>query len=107
MVVTAMRQLWIGGQWVSPIGGRTRQIVNPANRLVIATVAEAGADDVSRAVAAARLAFDEGAWRELTHRDRGQLLLRFIATLFARNRPRLRRLIVTCRNSSLCLPCTD
>jgi betaine-aldehyde dehydrogenase len=76
MVVAGLKQMWIGGRWVGAIGGRTRQIINPATATVLATVAEADADDVARAVAAARQAFDAGPWRELTHRDRGQILFR-------------------------------
>src|ERR1041385_9201230 len=76
MILTTLKQMWIGGEWTASIGGRTRDIVNPATRQVLATVAEAGADDVARAVGAARAAFDEGEWRHMTHRDRGQILLR-------------------------------
>ena len=76
MVVTALKQMWIGGAWTSSIGGRTRDIIEPATRQVLATVPEADADDVAGAVAAARQAFDQGDWRQLTHRDRGQILLR-------------------------------
>src|SRR6266581_157493 len=76
MVVTGMRQMWIGGEWVNAIGGRTRQVINPATSTVVATVPEADADDVRAAVGAARRAFDGGEWRQLTHRDRGQILFR-------------------------------
>ena len=76
MVVTAMKQMWIGGARVNAIGGRTRQVINPTTGAVLATVPEADADDVRAAVGAARQAFDGGEWRRLTHRDRGQILFR-------------------------------
>ena len=42
--------------------GRTYETVNPATGEVLAGVAEAGAEDVQRAIGAARQAFDEGPW---------------------------------------------
>ena len=76
MVLTTLKQMWIGGAWASAVGGGTREIIDPATRQVLAVVPEAGADDVARAVGAARAAFDDGEWRHATHRDRGQILLR-------------------------------
>jgi betaine-aldehyde dehydrogenase len=76
MVVTAMKQMWIGGEWVSAIAGGIRQVINPATGIEVARVSEADAEDVRMAVGAARRAFDGGEWRQLTHRDRGQLLFR-------------------------------
>ncbi len=79
MVVTVMKQMkqmWIGGEWVNALGRRTREVINPATGSVVAIVPEADADDVRAAVGAARHAFDEGEWRRLTHRDRGQMLFR-------------------------------
>ena len=84
MAVTVMTQMWIGGEWVHAIGGRTRQVINPATGAVLTTVPEAGADDVAAAVAAARRAFDGGEWRRLTHRDRGQILFRVAEGVRAR-----------------------
>jgi betaine-aldehyde dehydrogenase len=76
MVVTGMKRMWIGGEWVNASGGATRQVINPATGMVVATVPEADADDIKAAVGAARRAFDGGEWRQLTHRDRGQILFR-------------------------------
>jgi len=84
MVVTELTSMWIDGKRTAAIGGRTRPVVNPATGDVIAVVPEAGADDVARAVAAARSAFDDGDWRQLTHRDRGQILLRVAEGIRAR-----------------------
>jgi betaine-aldehyde dehydrogenase len=84
MVMTATKQMWIGGKWTSAAAGRTRDVVNPATGRVIATVPEAGAPDVSNAVAAARHAFDEGEWAKLTHRDRGQILFKVAEGIRAR-----------------------
>ncbi|HEX3703727.1 MAG TPA: aldehyde dehydrogenase family protein [Vicinamibacterales bacterium] len=51
-------------------------VVNPATSEVIAQVPDAGAADVDRAVAAARMAFDGGAWPATTAQDRGRMLFR-------------------------------
>ncbi len=50
--------LLIDGQHVASLGGRTFKTLNPATEQVIATIAEGNADDVDRAVAAARRAFE-------------------------------------------------
>jgi betaine-aldehyde dehydrogenase len=84
MVVTTLKQMWIGGRWMSAVGGRTRDVVNPATGEIVASVPEADADDVGAAVAAARRAFDQGEWRQLTHRDRGQILFRIAEGIRAR-----------------------
>ncbi|UGQ12449.1 aldehyde dehydrogenase family protein [Yinghuangia sp. ASG 101] len=68
------KQLLIGGSWVDAASGRTFPSVNPSNGERIAEIAEGGAEDADRAVAAARAAFDEGPWRRMKPRDRQELL---------------------------------
>ena len=78
-------ELFIGGQFVAP---RTRQYfetVNPANEKVLARVARAGAKDVDRAVAAARLAY-ERSWSRLKPAERGKYLYRIARMLQERAR---------------------
>jgi aldehyde dehydrogenase (NAD+) len=77
-------KLLIGGEWVE--AARTFNTVNPATGEVITQVAEASADDVDRAVRAARKAFDEpgGPWRKMSAADRGKLLWR-VADLVEKN----------------------
>jgi acyl-CoA reductase-like NAD-dependent aldehyde dehydrogenase len=53
---------FINGEWKSPLEGGTRDILNPANNQVIATVGDGSVRDVELAIAAARKAFDEGPW---------------------------------------------
>ncbi|HJQ46983.1 MAG TPA: aldehyde dehydrogenase family protein [Amycolatopsis sp.] len=72
--VTAGR-LFIDGEWAPP-GDRRRSVLDPATGAEITTVAEAGADDVHRAVTAARRAFDAGHWSRLPGRERGRMLLK-------------------------------
>ena len=50
-------QLYVGGEWVAPLAVETIDVVNPYTEEVIGRIPAAGADDVDRAVAAARAAF--------------------------------------------------
>ncbi|MDP9347672.1 MAG: aldehyde dehydrogenase family protein, partial [Gemmatimonadota bacterium] len=47
-------RLFIGGEWQDASSGRTFDTINPATGEVLTQVAEAGAEDVDRAVRAAR-----------------------------------------------------
>lgn len=69
-------QLFIGGRWVAPVGGRTYATVNPATEEVLAEVADADARDVALAVEAARRAFHQGPWPQMSAAERARLLWR-------------------------------
>jgi betaine-aldehyde dehydrogenase len=75
---TSLKQfkMFINGKFEESESGKTRQIINPANGEVVATVPEAVAADVDKAVKAARHAFDKGPWRKMTPLDRQKLLLK-------------------------------
>jgi 1-pyrroline dehydrogenase len=64
----------IGGEWVDSSGGETMEVVNPATGEVIAEVPAATAEDVDRAVQAAKKALVE--WRETTPGERSEFLLK-------------------------------
>jgi len=68
--------LHINGEFVDSASTRTIDVIDPSTADVIARTPAAGADDVDRAVNAARLAFDEGPWREATAQDRGRVLFK-------------------------------
>ena len=68
--------LVIDGEDTPAASGETFVSVNPATNEPIAEVALAGAADIDRAVAAARLAFDEGPWPRMRASERGQILLK-------------------------------
>lgn len=69
-------EMFIGGEWTRGSSACTFDIVNPANNETIARAWEATLDDVDRAVAAARNAFDDGPWRHMTGKERGDILRR-------------------------------
>jgi acyl-CoA reductase-like NAD-dependent aldehyde dehydrogenase len=84
-------QLLIGGRWVDAAAGKTFDDLNPATGEVLAKVAAADGGDVSRAVAAARAAFEEGPWARMTGGERGKILRR-IADLLEREAEGIARL---------------
>jgi acyl-CoA reductase-like NAD-dependent aldehyde dehydrogenase len=63
-------RFFIGGEWVAPSSASRIQVIDSGTEEPYFSVAEAQAADMSRAVAAARLAFDEGPWPRLSHAER-------------------------------------
>src|SRR6266496_716726 len=74
--VATPRQLFINGQWTDAASGRTFETPNPATGETLARVAEGDAEDIDRAVRAARSAFDDGPWSKMTPSERGRLIWR-------------------------------
>jgi len=60
----------------TPGAGERFETLNPATNRAITTVAAGTAEDIDRAVRAARRAFDEGPWPRMTARERGVYLRR-------------------------------
>ena len=67
-------KMYVGGEWVDASDGNTRQIVSPANGDAIAEVPEGTAEDVDRAVRAAKTAFET--WFDATPGERMRALLK-------------------------------
>jgi acyl-CoA reductase-like NAD-dependent aldehyde dehydrogenase len=69
-------KLCINGEWRDSASGKTFDTINPATGEVLTHVAEAAAEDVDRAVGAARAAFDDlkGPWRKMSASERGRLI---------------------------------
>ena len=65
-------RLYIGGEWVKPAGDETIAVLNPATEEEIARIPAGTAEDVDRAVTAARAAFD--GWAAKSPQERGALL---------------------------------
>jgi 1-pyrroline dehydrogenase len=72
--VMKRQELFIGGRWVAGGGDQVESIRNPATGKVIAMVPRGTAEDVERAVAAARKAYDE-TWVDTTPGERSKMLL--------------------------------
>jgi aldehyde dehydrogenase (NAD+) len=67
-------RLFIGGEWQDAASGETFDTINPATAEPLTHVAAAAAEDVDRAVRAARAAFEADSWQKLDARKRGKLL---------------------------------
>lgn len=77
-------QLFINGKYVPSLSGKTFDTINPATQEKIASVSEAGPEDVDLAVKAARAAFDNGPWRKMSGSQRGRLLYKLAELIEAR-----------------------
>src|SRR5262249_33858861 len=75
--VTRPDRFFIGGEWVEPSSDATIDVIDSGTEELFFRVAEAQADDIARAVSAARAAFDEGPWPSLTHAERAEYLRAF------------------------------
>lgn len=69
-------RMFVNGEWVESHSGKTFPVYDPSTEEVIAQVADADSQDVDRAVAAAKSAFEEGPWSQTTAQDRGRILYR-------------------------------
>src|SRR5580704_6186814 len=69
-------QIYIGGEFVESANKKYFPVVDPYTEEVMAEVPEANEKDVNRAVAAAKAAFDSGAWPQTTAQDRGRILFK-------------------------------
>jgi acyl-CoA reductase-like NAD-dependent aldehyde dehydrogenase len=70
------QQLLIDGEPVDAADGRTFETLDPSSGQAITTVAQGGAEDVDRAVSAARKALEEGPWRTAPAAERARLMNR-------------------------------
>ena len=75
-VVASHSDLFIGGEWVAPAGPDKIEVISPCTEDVIATVPAGSAEDVDRAVAAARSALTRGPWPAMSFEERVALVNR-------------------------------
>jgi aldehyde dehydrogenase (NAD+) len=85
-------KLFIGGAWVAPASTDTISVISPVTEAVIATVPSSAAADVDKAVAAARVAFDQGPWPRMTVPER-LVVLRAFRDLYAARRGDVAKLV--------------
>jgi len=82
--VQLQTDLFINGEFVPSVSGRRFPATNPATGDRLAEVAEAGREDLDRAVAAARAAFEGGPWADMRPRQRGRILVKAAELLLSR-----------------------
>ena len=83
-VANLQTDLFINGEFVPAASGKRFETTNPATGETIGEVAEAGREDLDRAVKAARAAFESGPWAAMKPRDRGRILRKAADLLFSR-----------------------
>ncbi|GCD35289.1 aldehyde dehydrogenase [Streptomyces chrestomyceticus JCM 4735] len=76
--------LFIDGEFTEAAGGKVFKTVSPANEEVLSEVAQAGSEDVERAVRAARKAFEK--WSALPGAERAKYLFRIARLIQERSR---------------------
>src|SRR5579863_2811294 len=67
---------FIDGEWRAAASDKTFATINPATGETLCEVAHCDAEDVDRAVKAARRAFDDGAWSRAAPEERKGVMLR-------------------------------
>ena len=72
--MTDYDKLFIGGRWVAPATDQRLEVFSPATEERVGSVPVAAPADIDAAVAAARAAFESGAWAETTPAQRGEIL---------------------------------
>jgi len=85
MTVAEDQGVLIGGRWTPTLDGRTIPVVSPATEAPIAHVSLGGAQDIDRAVRAAREAFDHGPWPRMSPLERAAVLARASELVMARH----------------------
>ena len=76
VALPAAQGVFIDNQWCPAASGRTLPMIAPAEGVAFASIAAGDKPDIDLAVAAARRAFESGAWSRLNAAERGRLLLR-------------------------------
>jgi betaine-aldehyde dehydrogenase len=89
-------RMYVNGEFVESRSGAYSPVVDPSTEEILAEVPNADEGDVNRAVAAAKAAFDSGAWPKTTAQERGRILFR-LAERVRKEAPALAELEV--RNS--------
>ncbi|RYG71118.1 aldehyde dehydrogenase family protein [Lentibacillus lipolyticus] len=69
-------KMYINGKWVESENDHSIEVINPANKEKIAKVPRATRKDTQRAIDAAREAFEEGVWSELSAHERAEFLMK-------------------------------
>ncbi|BAU02846.1 hypothetical protein VIGAN_11243600 [Vigna angularis var. angularis] len=70
-------KLFINGEFIDSISGKTFETVDPRTEEVIVEIAEATKEDVDIAVKAAREAFDFGPWPRMPGAERAKIMLKW------------------------------
>jgi aldehyde dehydrogenase (NAD+) len=85
ITLNAPDHFFVGGGWVKPSSPDMIDVINASTEDVMFRVAEAKAEDMAKAVGAAREAFDHGPWPHLSHAERAEYLRKIATSLEERS----------------------
>jgi betaine-aldehyde dehydrogenase len=85
--VKAYDRLFIGGEWMTPAGTTTIDVISPATEEIVGRVPDATEADMDKAVAAARHAFDTGPWPHMNPVERAAVLAKVSEAIKADMQP--------------------
>ncbi|CAM3989933.1 aldehyde dehydrogenase family protein [Lederbergia lenta] len=85
------KKMYINGDFVESVSGKTFETPNPATGDALATLYEADEQDIDKAVKAARNAFDDGEWSKMSAASRSRLMYK-LADLMEENKEALAQL---------------
>src|SRR5688572_17689974 len=80
--------VFINGGWASPRGKEKLSVISPVTEEEIMTFPDGTPEDMDRAVASARAAFDSGPWPRMSPQERGAMLLK-VSEVLKRRLPEL------------------
>src|ERR1700722_8827905 len=78
---TKLDKLYIGGEWVTPVGRDKETVLNPATEEVLGLAPVGGLIELDAAIGAARDAFDNGPWPRMSFKERAEVMTRMHAVL--------------------------
>jgi len=84
--------IFVDGEWTASTGTERIEVVSPFTEKILGSVPAATREDVDRAIAAARRAFDDGRWSGTLPAERATIL-RTVRELIAENREDLATLV--------------
>lgn len=82
--MTKKYQLFINGQFVDAVSGKTFESINPATGEVNGIVAEGDKEDIDLAVQAAYNAFENGEWPRMAPSERGRIMMKAASLMWER-----------------------
>src|SRR5256884_1010801 len=87
------RKMFVYNEWVAASNGATYAVPNPATEEPVGAAPEATVEDMRRAIAAARRAFDEGPWPRSSRQERARVIPA-IADGMERRKEELRQMLI-------------
>jgi len=79
--IQSSESVFVNGAWAAPRGKEKLSVISPVTEEVIMTFPDGTPEDMDRAVASARAAFDTGPWPRMSPQERGEMLLKVSAVL--------------------------